>query len=62
MMPPFTRKEIIPTILKNVNFITYNWATLFLGEYKYMNPSLHVVGVSKIETIKYAYEARRTQS
>jgi hypothetical protein len=32
----------------------YNWATLFLGGYKYGNLALQVGGVSD-ETVKYGY-------
>jgi hypothetical protein len=34
----------------------YNWATLFLGGYKYGDLVLQVGGVSRIGTIKYARE------
>jgi hypothetical protein len=40
----------------------YNGTTLFLGGNKYRDLAHHVVGVSQIETIKYAHESRGTQT
>jgi hypothetical protein len=39
----------------------YNWATLFLGGYKYRNLALQDGGVSEIETINYAHVSYGTR-
>jgi hypothetical protein len=51
--PPWPVTGIALLLLYTPNAGGYNWATLFLGEINNGNLALQVLGVSKIETIKY---------
>jgi hypothetical protein len=50
------------TKVREQNGWGYNWATLFLGGYKYRDLALQVGEVSKIGTIKYGHDSRWTQT